>query len=83
MLCRQESVTGKHYGKIHIIGGGSNADYLNRLTAKSTKRHICAGPSEATATGNILAQMIEDGVFESVKDARACVRDSFEVKDYD
>ena len=75
-----ESMTGVHYDAINIIGGGSNAGYLNQLTADFTGRTVIAGPSEATAIGNILAQMINEGVFKGAEDARDCVRDSFEVK---
>ena len=78
-----ESMTGVHYDKINIIGGGSNADYLNRLTAQSTGRQIVAGPSEATSIGNILSQMIQKGEFPDVKSAKECVKRSFEVKVYD
>jgi rhamnulokinase len=77
-----ESMTGVRYDKINIIGGGSNAGYLNELTAKITGRTVIAGPSEATALGNILAQMITDKVFAGIKEARECVRRSFEVKVY-
>jgi rhamnulokinase len=77
-----ESVTKTHYEKINIIGGGSNASYLNELTAKATGRQIIAGPTEATAIGNILSQMIAEGVFTDVTSARECVRKSFEVKVY-
>lgn len=72
-----EVVTGKHYEKIHIVGGGANADYLNSLTAKTTKKQVLAGPVEATATGNVMAQMIADGVWRNLQDARACIFDSF------
>ena len=78
-----EEMTGRHYDRINIIGGGSNAGYLNMLTAKFTKRAVVAGPAEATAIGNILSQMIKDGVFAGVKEARQCVMDSFEVVTYD
>ena len=78
-----ESMTGEHYDRINIIGGGSNADYLNRLTAESCGRQIVAGPSEATSIGNILSQMIQKGEFPDVKTARECVKRSFEVKIYD
>ena len=78
-----ENRTGVKYDRINIIGGGSNAGYLNELTAKSTNTTIIAGPSEATALGNILSQMISDGVFPDVGKARECVRDSFEVRKYD
>jgi len=77
-----EGVTGKHYDKIHIVGGGSNAGYLNELTAKSTGRDVIAGPGEATAIGNILSQMLATGVFETEKDAKECVRASFDVTIY-
>jgi len=75
-----EENTGKKYEAIHIIGGGSNAAYLNQLTANATGRTVYAGPGEATAIGNIMAQMICDGVFKDLKEARACVFESFEVK---
>lgn len=77
-----EAITGSHYDKINIIGGGSKAGYLNLLTAKATGRCVVAGPSEATAAGNILAQMISDGVFAGVAPARECVERSFEVEVY-
>lgn len=82
-LALLESMTGMHYDKINIIGGGSNADYLNRLTAKYTGRQVVAGPSEATSVGNILSQMIRYGIFTDVASARECVKRSFEVKVYD
>ncbi|MDE6220034.1 MAG: L-rhamnose isomerase, partial [Lachnospiraceae bacterium] len=71
-----EDMTGKSYGSIHIIGGGANADYLNRLTAKATGNKVLAGPVEATAIGNLAVQMIADGVFSSLEDARKCISES-------
>lgn len=56
-----ESMPGIHYDTIHIVGGGANADYLNRLTAAECKRKVIAGPTEATAIGNLAAQMIAQG----------------------
>ena len=77
-----EKLVGVKYDKIHIIGGGSNAGYLNELTAKYTGIPVYAGPGEATAIGNILAQMIEEGVFEDLTQARNCVAASFEIQIY-
>lgn len=68
-----ERMTGEHYPDIHIIGGGSNATYLNDLTAKYTGRRVIAGPSEATAIGNLICQMIEAGEFTSLEEARQCI----------
>ena len=81
-LSEIEKLVGKKYDKIHIIGGGSNAEYLNELTAKYTGIPVYAGPGEATAIGNVLAQMIASGEFAGLKEARACVSKSFEVKIY-
>ena len=75
-----ENLTGKKYDKIHIIGGGSNAGYLNELTAKYTGTAVYAGPGEATAIGNILTQMIGEGEFKNLAEARECVAKSFEIK---
>lgn len=75
-------ITGQSYDRIHIVGGGSNADYLNRLTAEETGIPVCAGPGEATAVGNLAAQMIAAGDLRDLKDARACVYRSFEIAEY-
>lgn len=77
-----EKITGKTYPAIHIVGGGSNADYLNRLTAEHTGKTVYAGPGEATAIGNLLAQMIGAGEFSGLAEARAAVYRSFEIKDF-
>ena len=77
-----EEIAGKTYNSIHIIGGGSNAVYLNQLTASATGKKIYAGPSEASALGNMLAQMIRNEEFTSLQNARICVFDSFDIKKY-
>ncbi|MBO6146380.1 MAG: rhamnulokinase [Lachnospiraceae bacterium] len=77
-----ESITGKKYDSLHIVGGGSNADYLNRLTAEMTGRKVYAGPGEGSSLGNLGAQMIADGVFSDLYDFRKAVKRSFEVKEY-
>jgi rhamnulokinase len=75
-------ITGKRYEAIHIVGGGANADYLNNLTAKETGLTVYAGPTEATAIGNLAAQMITAGELKDLKDARACVFGSFDIATY-
>ena len=77
-----EEMTGKRYDPIYVVGGGSNAEYLNRITAECTGRTVYAGPGEATAIGNLLVQMIYDHKFRDLKEARACVKKSFEIKKY-
>lgn len=77
-----EELTGKTYGCIQIVGGGANADYLNKLTAFCTQKTVYAGPTEATAIGNLCAQMIASGELENLKDARQCVYASFPIYKY-
>lgn len=77
-----EEITGQKYDRIHIVGGGANAEYLNILTAKATGVPVYAGPTEATAIGNLAAQMMSAGELKGLKDARACVYKSFEIKKY-
>ncbi|GFI69184.1 L-Rhamnulokinase [Lachnospiraceae bacterium] len=78
-----EEMTGKVYDRIYIVGGGANADYLNRLTACAAKVRVYAGPVEATAIGNLVAQMLLAGEFKDLQDARRCILESFETKIYD
>ncbi|MDF2541377.1 MAG: rhamnulokinase [Herbinix sp.] len=77
-----EELTGKSYDCINIIGGGSQADYLNRLTAKYSGCKVLAGPTEATSIGNILSGMLQNGEFTDLSEARACVGASFGIKEY-
>ena len=77
-----EQLTGIPYDEIHIVGGGSNAEYLNELTAEKSGLRVLAGPAEATAIGNLAAQMIAAGVFADYREARKCILQSCEVKCY-
>ncbi len=76
-----EALTGKKFNKINVVGGGCQNVLLNELTAKITGRTVVAGPIEATATGNILAQMLASGDVASLSDGKKLIRDSFEIKE--
>lgn len=78
-----EALSGKRFDSIYIVGGGSNAVYLNALTAEKTGKRVYAGPAEATAVGNILAQLLSDGVLPDLSAGRRAVRESFEIREYD
>ena len=41
---------------LHIVGGGSQNDYLNQLTANACRVRVVAGPAEGTALGNVMVQ---------------------------
>lgn len=77
-----EEITQFSFDSIHVVGGGSNADYLNELTAKFTGKTVYAGPGEATAIGNILVQMMISHELMDLTQARECVKKSFEIKEY-
>lgn len=74
-----EKLTKKQYDSIYIVGGGSRDWYLNQLTAEFTGKKIFAGPTEATAIGNIAAQLTAAGVFETLWDAKTAVEDPKQV----
>ena len=74
-------LTGKEYTAIHIVGGGCQDNYLNRMTASVTGLPVLAGPVEGTAIGNLVIQMIRGGEFDSLTAARSCIRKSFDIKE--
>ena len=80
-IAELEGLTGKTYTAIHIVGGGSQAEYLNRLTAKATGLPVYAGPTEGTALGNLMAQMIYQGTFSSLNEARNAIHKSFPIQE--
>lgn len=78
-----EKLTGKTYTSLNIVGGGSRDAYLDQLTANACGLPVYAGPTEGTAIGNLIVQMIADGELTSVQQARDVIRDSFEIKIYE
>ena len=77
-----EQLTCVSYECIHVVGGGANAQYLNELTAKQTGRTVYAGPTEATAIGNLTVQMLAAGKLSDLTQARKTIFDSFDIKTY-
>lgn len=75
-----ETVTGRTYDTIHVVGGGCQDKFIDRLLVEVTGKEVYAGPVEATAIGNIMAQMLRDDIFEDLKEARRVVAKSFDVK---
>lgn len=73
-----EAVTGKRFDAIHIVGGGCQDKYLNALTRDYTGKSVTAGPIEATATGNIVSQIMHDKKI-SLAAARDLIKNSFDI----
>ena len=75
-----ERVTGKRVPVLHIVGGGSQVDLLNQMTADATGLEVVTGPMDGTLTGNILMQAETLGTLTA--DRREVVRNSFELRRY-
>ena len=78
-----EELTNNRIEVIHIVGGGSQSQILNRFTADACQRPVLAGPVEATAMGNLLVQARADRELSSLDEIRAVVRRSTKVTTFE
>ncbi len=69
--------------RLHVIGGGSKNTLLNRFTANATGIPVIAGPSEATAIGNIMIQARTAGMAGTLPEMRAMIADGTETQRYE
>lgn len=74
-----ENVSKKKINSINIMGGGSKDKYLNTLTKEYTGKKVFAGPVEATATGNIITQLMFNDKDLTLEDSRKLVNKSFSI----
>ncbi len=74
------AVTGRQIELVHILGGGSQNDLLNQLTADICGITVKTGPVEATLFGNIAVQAISAGVVKNLSEARTLIEKSFSSK---
>lgn len=77
-----EQVTGKTIDRLHLVGGGSKDGMLNAFTANAVNRPVLAGPTEATAAGNVLAQALATGAVASLEEGRTIVANSFDMQTF-
>jgi len=68
--------------KLHVIGGGSKNNLLNQATANSIGMPVVAGPSEATAIGNVMVQAKSLGLLDSLQDIRTVIRHSVSLETF-
>lgn len=76
-------ITGHPLRGIHVVGGGSQNDFLNQATASATGLPVRAGPVEATAIGNLLVQAIADGAYGDLAAARRFVAGATVVRTFE
>ncbi|MEF9877912.1 MAG: rhamnulokinase family protein [Clostridia bacterium] len=78
-VAKLQTLTGNRYTSLNIVGGGSQNQVLNAWTAKATHLPVYAGPSEGSALGNVMAQLIALGSLQDLKAARAMIDRSFPI----
>ncbi len=72
-----EEITQNKIEKLYVIGGGANNKFLCQLTADATGLEVLAGPTEATAIGNIMMQAKALGYVNSLTEIRQVIKKSF------
>ncbi|MBN2163630.1 MAG: rhamnulokinase [Pontiellaceae bacterium] len=72
-----ESLAGRTLDVLRIVGGGCKDGLLDQLAANATGRKVVTGPTEATATGNLIVQMLAMGDIASLAEGREIIRNSF------
>ncbi len=78
-----ESLAGRRFEVIRIVGGGTRNRLLCQFTADVCERPVVAGPVEATALGNIMVQAISRGYIANISEGRQAVAASIERRTYE
>ena len=83
VLERTEALTGHRFAGLHVVGGGTRNETLLQFTADAIGRPVWSGPTEATAIGNLVGQLMASGRIASVAEGRALVRESFPMRTFE
>jgi rhamnulokinase len=82
-LAELESLTGGRAATVHLVGGGARNALLAQRLADACGRPVAAGPDEAAALGNVLAQARATGDLGDDDGAvRAAARRSATVREF-
>jgi rhamnulokinase len=71
VLRQVSQITGTAITAIHVLGGGSRNTRLNQWLADALNIPVIAGPTEATALGNALMQLVGLGELHTLPEVRA------------
>ena len=77
-----ERLTQKSIEVLHLVGGGSQSDYLCQRIATICEREVIAGPVEGAAMGNVIVQGIALGKIKDLQAGRDLVKRSCRVERY-
>jgi rhamnulokinase len=75
-------LTGDPLKTLHIVGGGSQDEFLSQLSANALQMPVTTGPIEATALGNLMIQAMSSGAVSGLEEAQAIIERSFTMKEY-
>ncbi len=74
-----ERVAGKKVDRVAIVGGGSKDKYLNKLTKEYTGKRVTVGPTEGTAIGNLISQLMFTNSEIDLNKAREIIKNTFSI----
>jgi rhamnulokinase len=77
-----EALTARPIRRIKLGGGGADDPVLCRMIANASGREVLAGPVEASAMGNAMAQFTALGAFASMRAAQARGSAGCDVRSY-
>ena len=69
--------------QLHIIGGGSQNELLNQFTSNALGVPVIAGPTEATAIGNVMMQAKACKMVGSIQEMRSLIRSSVQTTTFE
>ena len=74
--------TNKKFTVLHLLGGGTKDNFLCQMTADVLEFPVIAGPTEATALGNIMLQLVALQKIPDVAAGREMIRRTEKVTVY-
>ena len=82
LIERLEQLSGRNIEVLHLVGGGSQSDYLNQRIATICSRNVVSGPVEGATLGNIIIQAMAMGWINNLQEGQELVKQSCQLKTY-